>query len=292
MRKRSRDESPPPVEQAGRCGAGAVAPGGRVVKLPLRGAVRASARRFVTVSRVVAAVVAAGYTAAIWEYGVGRAELRLRRLYLPAPARRRAGRALDALVAQSLPLPVEQWPSFQRVLAAGRPVLEASPRRAWLAALPPWARPTLKAALAHVPVRTSALLLLDNDEDGALLLQVAGRPLTPLEFQLLATLAEPAPRRTGGARFEVHTSGASQWTGLPSVLEDLAQPLTALVGRFELLREMARAGEPADLANQFTALSASAERLAREAAEAAAFDAASSTGLALSARRRGRAAGR
>lgn len=290
MHKRSRDESSPPAEQAGRCGAGALAPGGRVVKLPLPGAVRASARRADSVSRVVAAVVAAGYTAAIWEYDVGRAELRLRRLYLPALVRRRAGRALDALVARSQPLPVEQWPSFQRVLAAGRPVLEASPRRVWLAALPPWARPTLKVALARVPVRTSALLLLDSDEDEALLLQVAGRSLTPLEFQLLATLAEPAPRRTGGARLERYRSGASQWTGLPSVLEDLAQPLTALVSRFELLREVAREGEPADLANQFTALSASAERLAREAAEAAAFDAASA-GLALNARRRGRAAG-
>ena len=52
---------------------------------------------------------------------------------------------------------------------------------------------------------------------------------------------------------------------LPGQHEAVIQPLTALVARVEVVRELAARGEWAELINQLAAVRASAERLAAEA---------------------------
>ena len=52
---------------------------------------------------------------------------------------------------------------------------------------------------------------------------------------------------------------------LPGQREAVIQPLTALVARVEVVRELAARGEWAELINQLAAVRASAERLAAEA---------------------------
>ncbi len=67
------------------------------------------------------------------------------------------------------------------------------------------------------------------------------------------------------------TPAALDWIVGPRLLEQreaIAQPLTALVARVEIVRELTARGEWAELIDQLAAIRASAERLAAEVAVA------------------------
>jgi hypothetical protein len=214
----------------------------------------------------------AGYATAVWLIQVDPRYLALVHRCLVPSARLvpQYTLRLDEYGSRRRCLALTRVPDLQRALATGQPVFGAAPGPAWLIGLSPSARSGLESSWEPLGLRSSAYLPLRSSCGSSLgILGVAGECFTPADARPLNILAAKV------AEFiDSHLSAQPDGTGQQTrsvaeePLEDIVQPLTALLARVELARDLARHGDVAELPGQLAAVRDSAQRLAARAERA------------------------
>jgi hypothetical protein len=140
----------------------------------------------------------------------------------------------------------------------------AAPGPGWLAGLPSHCRAALKCALLTSRPLVTAYVALRVENRALGVLGVAGHRLNAGDLATLSILtSELALRLEGsGMRHGASSSPMVDRVYALRLLEEITQPLTALVARAEVMRDLVREDKIDDVVDQLQAMGESAQRLA------------------------------
>lgn len=153
-------------------------------------------------------------------------------------------------------------PEVHQALLVEDPVLGSAPGPAWFIDVSHDNQPLPPSVLGDADLLASAYLSLRVEDRVFGVLGVAGRRLTAPDVRTLSAIAAELALRLEFLRMNRPASPAIDRRQAERLLEEITQPLTALVARAEVAMDLVRHGPLGELPDHLAAMRDSAQRLA------------------------------